>query len=108
MQGAADDEADGEIELVSHRHGNSHDVLARVADDGNDDEANEGARDVEGLDDAVDAVDQVVRAYGYAERGEDQDGAGGPGVEFLVSRFFLFEEVRVRLGLEVEVDDVQD
>jgi len=108
LQGAADDEADGEVELAPHRRGNSRDVLARVADDGDDDEADEGARDVEGLDDAVDAVDQVVRAYGYAERGENQDGASGPGVELPVSRFFLFEEVRMRLDLEVEVDGVQD
>jgi hypothetical protein len=106
LEGSADDEADGKVEVVLHGRVNRRHVLACIADDRNDDEADEGAGNVEGLDDAVDAVNQVVGAHGYAEGGEDQYNAGGPEAKLLISRFFCFEEVRVRHHLEVEVDEV--
>lgn len=52
--------ADRQIQLVLHGRVHSGDELAGIADDGDDDQADESAADVACLDDPVDAVDHGI------------------------------------------------
>ena len=79
LQAAADGDADGEVHLVLVRDDNGGDVLGGVADDGDEDEADEGPTDVCRLDDRANAVDEVLGANSHGDRDDDQDDAGGPG-----------------------------
>ncbi|KZZ95506.1 hypothetical protein AAL_04737 [Moelleriella libera RCEF 2490] len=109
LQGGADNDGHGEVDAVGLGPLDGADQAAGVADDGHDDEADEAPAHAEGLDEAVDAVDQGVGAKGDAERGQhEHDAAGEPG-ELVGGRVLLLvEQVRVRDGLEVEVDEVED
>ena len=85
-----------------------------VADDGKEDEADEGLGDAEVGDDGVDGVDEELGADGDHDGDDDEDGAGGPGGEELglgfvaFLRFGVVEEFGVRFQLEEEVGDVDD
>ena len=79
LQAAADGDADGEVHLVLVRDNDGGNVLGGVADDGDEDEADEGLADVGRLNDRVDAVDEVLGADGHGDRDDDQNDAGGPG-----------------------------
>lgn len=117
LHGAADGDADGEVHLVLVGDDAGGDVLGGVADDGEEDQADEGLADARGLDDGVDRVDEVFGADGDEDGDDDEADAGGDGAEDL--RFFGFaafvaflgfgvEELGVRLELEVEVETVED
>ena len=79
LQTAADGNTDREVHLVLVRDHNRRHVFGGVADDRDEDQADERLADVRGLDDRVYAVDEVLGADGDAERDDYQDGAGCPG-----------------------------
>lgn len=114
LQGTADGDADGEIHLVLVRDDAGRDVLGRVADDGQQDEADEGLGDVRGFDDGVDAVDEVLCAHGDEDRDHGEGYARRHGREEVLAlglaflAVFFVEEVGVAAELEEEEEDVED
>ena len=81
------------------------DKTARIADDGHDDKADEGAADSQAaqrLDEAVRAVDQAVGAENDAERCADEDDAAGQRVQLVLGHVLLLSE-ELRVGGRPEV-----
>lgn len=117
LHGAADGDADGQVHLVLVRDDDGSDVLGRIADDGQQNQTNEGFTDARRGDDGVNAVDQVLGAHSDQYGDEDEadgsrDGAEDLGLVGLAALpAFLrlcVEQPRVRLELEDQVQDVQD
>ena len=125
LQAAAEGDADGEVHLALARDDDGRNVLGRVADHRDQDQADKGLADVRRLDQGVDAVDQELGAHRHDNRHEDEREAGGPRTEHLpvvllflllrglfdasfgFVRVGLVEEVQVSLQLEVEVEHVE-
>lgn len=105
-------------------------MLGGVADNGDEDQTDKGLADVGGLDNVVDAADEVVGADGDEESDDNKDGSGGNGADdgllmlflgfplgglggLVVARLGLgvvvaVKEVAVGAELEEEVEDVED
>lgn len=118
LHGGADGDADGEVHLVLVGDDDGRDVLCCVADDGDEDQTDEGLGDAGALDDGADGADEVVGADGDEDGDEDEDDGGGVGRKYLafllLASFFTFtcgffvEEAGVGLQLKEEVEDVED
>lgn len=72
MNGRAQGHAEGEVEFVLGGDGDGCDVLGGVADDGEDDEADEGFGEIGGGDEVLDGADEEFGAEGH-ERGRDEE-----------------------------------
>lgn len=125
---APDADPDGELHFVLERHPDGGDVLCGVGDDGEENEADEGLRDVVPRGGFLDGCDQVVRA----ERGDDRHkqqpahtqirydttrrdrpDSRRPGGDHAHMRLLLLfrlllrhEQIVVRLQLEEQIGDV--
>jgi hypothetical protein len=75
---ASQGDTDGQIHLILRCHRHSGDVLSRITDDGQDDEADEGLADAGLLDEIIDAVDEEFGADGH-QRGDDEEKQNGRG-----------------------------
>jgi len=112
LHAAADRNTDGQVHLVFVCDDASGNVFGGVADNGQENETDEGLADVEGIDDGVNAVNQVFGANGDKHSDEDKADCSCDGVEDLrLVRLFIaalllllgIEQVGVRLELEEEV-----
>lgn len=109
LHAAADRDADGQVHLVLVRDDAGGDVLGGVADNREQDETDEGLADVRGLDDRVDAVDQVFGADCDCEGDEDEADGGCDGAQDLwlllsavIALLLLLSVEQVCVGLELE------
>lgn len=120
LQAAADGNTDSQVHLVLVRDDDGSDVLGCVSDNGDENQTDEGLANTGPLDDAVDAVDEVVCTLGNHNCNNDKDDGSSDRakegflflfvVSFSIERTILdfLEEIRVTSQLEVEVDHVED
>jgi len=119
LHAAADGDVDCEIHLALVRDNDGCDMLGCVADDRQEDQTDEGLADVRGLDNRVDAVDQILCTNRYQDGNDHERDACRNGREHLAFFLLLFtlgllsfhvgllsfhvEEMGVGVELEVEV-----
>ena len=116
LQRRPERDAHGQVHLVLDGDDDGRDVLGGVADDGEQDQADERLGDVGRLDERVDAVDEELGADGHGDGHDDEHGGRGPGAHLglvFILRFglgfgFGVEEVGVGAQLEEEVEHVED
>ncbi len=101
LDARADGDAHGQVHLVAHSHDAGRHVLGGVADDGDEDEADEVLAKVAGGDDGVDAVDQVVGAHRDEHCHDDEDEHGRDDREVVLVR--VVDVVRVVVMVVVMV-----
>lgn len=113
LDAGADGDAHGEVHLVPDGDDDGGDVFGGVSDNGDEDQADEVAADPGGLDDVVDASNEVVGTDGDEDGGDDENEAGGDGTHdgnfglFVGVLVLRVKEVVVGSELEPEVHDVE-
>jgi hypothetical protein len=116
LHGGSDGHVDGEVHLALVCDDDGGDVFGGIADNGDEDKSDEGLADVCGCDDGVDAVYEVLGAYGDEHGDEDESNTSGNRRQdlgfFLLAASLLVLDIReqavVAVELEVEVQDVED
>mmetsp|Transcript_94363 Transcript_94363/g.270617 ORF Transcript_94363/g.270617 Transcript_94363/m.270617 type:complete len:227 (-) Transcript_94363:667-1347(-) len=103
-------DADRDIHLLVHGHADRADVLARIADDGQQDDADESLADAPIFHEAVDGAHQPLRGASDEARGAEEHAHGATRRDacaffFLIARFAL-EHVHVREQLKQQKSDV--
>lgn len=112
LHGAANGDVDGQIHLALVGDNDGCNVLGGVADNGDQDQTDEGLADVGGLDDGVNAADEEVGADGDNDCSHDQSDTGsnrGKNVFLLIFRVLgldVIEQVMMTKQLEIEVEKV--
>ena len=105
LRRGADRDANGEAQLVAHGEAHSRRVLARVADDREQHDADEVLAQVRALHDAVDRLHEELRGGGHQHGGREEERAGRADGELRLLLLLLVLVLLQGLPVGAELED---